>query len=174
MAFKGKIISNRFNKQTIEFVTTSKDSRGKLLEMISTWEPNSVKPIGHYHPNQDEYFTVTEGKLNILLNGKEIILSKGESLQISRNTTHSMWNNSNEKVTASWKVYPALDTEYLMETSAGLGKPGILHSVLLLTRYSREFRLTKPAWLLQKIIFTLLTPIALIKGKDAALVKYID
>lgn len=183
MAFPGKIISNPFNKQRIEFLTTSAESEGKLLEMISIWEPGGAKPVEHYHPQQDEYFNIIEGQLNISLNGRQITLSKGESLQISRNMVHAMWNGSNQRVVARWSVYPALDTEYLLETGAGLaadnevspkGTPGILYSALLLTKYKREFRITKPSYLVQRIIFSLLTPFALLKGKNAALIKYIN
>ena len=65
MAYKGKIISNVKTKQTLEFITTSKDSNGQLLEMISTYEPYSKEPRAHYHPVQDEHFTVLQGELTV-------------------------------------------------------------------------------------------------------------
>lgn len=183
MAYTGKIISNPFNKQQIRFLTTSADSDGKLLEMISVWEPGGAKPVEHYHPQQDEYFNVIEGELSISINGRQITLSQGESLQISRNMVHAMWNGSNKRVVARWSVYPALDTEYLLEAGAGLaadneirgtGGPGLLYSAVLLTKYKREFRVTKPSYLVQRIVFSLITPFAMLKGKNADLLKYID
>jgi hypothetical protein len=47
MAYKGKRITNPISKQTIEFVTTAKESCGKELEMIATWGPFSLKPVAH-------------------------------------------------------------------------------------------------------------------------------
>jgi hypothetical protein len=60
MAYKAKIIGNAKTKQTLEFITTSKESDGRLLEMISAYEPHSKEPAQHYHPLQDEQFTVLE------------------------------------------------------------------------------------------------------------------
>jgi quercetin dioxygenase-like cupin family protein len=183
MAFKNKVISNPFNKQTIKFLTTSKDSNGKLLEMISTWQPGGSRPVEHYHPNQDEYFTVIEGKLSLLLNGEHIVLSKGESLQIPRNAVHSMWNDTDAPVIAEWKVYPALKTEYLLEAGAGLaaeygihrrGTPRVLDSAFLLTEYSREFRIAKPSYPVQKVVLMALTPFTSLKSKKKMLAKYLD
>ena len=118
MAYRGKVIFNPYNRQTIEFVTTSKDSRGDKLEMISTWHTGGAKPIPHYHPNQDEHVSVIEGELSVMINGQKIILVPGRSLHIPRNAVHSTWNESNEPVIAEWKVSPALQTEYILETMA--------------------------------------------------------
>ena len=183
MAFRGKKISNGFNKQSIEFITTAKDSGGKLLEMISVWEPSGGKPVAHYHPNQDEYFTVLEGELSVMVNERCVILSRGESLQISRGVVHAMWNGGSDRVVAEWKVYPALKTEHLLEVSMGLvedgmvgseGTPDVLTSAALLRRYKREFRLRRPAYWLQWVIFGLLGLIASFRGKRALLSKYIS
>lgn len=183
MAYKGKRITNAVNKQTIEFVTTSKDSEGKLLEMISSWEPHSPKPAEHYHPFQEEEFTVLQGQLTVRVNGKEKTLQKGDSIHIARNSVHAMWNDSTELVVVSWKVYPAGDTEYFLETAMGLasdgkvnrnGMPGLLQVSLLARRYRNEFRLSKPPYFIQKIIFLLLSPFAMLLGKRAIYPQYID
>ena len=183
MAYKGKRISNPVNKQTIEFVSTAKDTSGGQLEMISTWEPKSARPAEHYHPYQDEVFKVLEGELTLSLNGKEVLLHAGESIHIPPKAVHAMWNNSNKKTKASWTVFPAFQTEYFLETGMGLafdgktgknGLPGILQVALLAQKFSKEFRMRKPSYLLQRIIFCLLTPMALMAGKKAVYRKYID
>ena len=183
MAYKGKRISNPLTKQTIEFVTTSKDTNGDQLEMVSVWEPESTRPAEHYHPYQDEVFRVIEGVLTLSLNGKEVLLHPGESIHIPPNAVHAMWNNSNKKTKVSWIVFPAFKTEYLLETGMGLafdgkmgkdGLPGILQVALLAQKFSKEFRLRKPSYLLQRIIFCLLTPLAWLAGKKAVYRKYID
>lgn len=183
MAYAGKKIANRFNRQTIEFVTTTKDSNGAVLEMISAWDPGSVKPPAHYHPIQQERFTMLEGELHIQLEDAVIILGRGRSITIDAGIIHSMWNESNVQAKAVWRVTPALDTEYLLETGCGLaadnkmntkGNPGILQSILLLKRFSKEYRLAKPPYNIQNVIVMFLAPLARLAGKKAMYRKYID
>ncbi|HEY0041325.1 MAG TPA: cupin domain-containing protein [Flavisolibacter sp.] len=183
MAYKGKRISNPVNKQTIEFITTSKDSNGRELEMVATWKPNSLKPAPHYHPYQDEVFKIMKGELTILLQGRTYLLKEGEIIHIPATTVHSMWNEGSEEVVVNWKVSPAYDTEYLLETGVGLaadgktgknGLPGILQVALLAKKFRKEFRLHKPSYILQKIVFGMLAPLALLSGKKAVYPEYID
>jgi quercetin dioxygenase-like cupin family protein len=183
MAYKGKIVSNSKTKQTLKFITTAKDSKGRSLEMISSFEPYSKEPALHYHPFQYEYFTILKGELTVRLNGRLIILQEGEFIDIPKNTVHSMWNNSNTKTVVSWKTMPALKTEYFLETAAGLandnktyddGVPGILQVSLLANKYKKEFRLAKPPYFIQRIIFSMLMPFAVLAGKKAVYKKYID
>lgn len=183
MAYKGKRIFNPVNKQTIEFITTSKDSNGKHLEIISTWLPQSLKPAPHYHPYQDEVFTVIKGELTVMLRGRAYTLREGENLHIPPATVHSMWNESGEEVVVNWKIFPAMNTEYLLETGVGLaadGKTGrkrisgLLQVALLAKKFRKEFRLKKPSYLLQTILFSLLAPFALLSGKRAIYPEYID
>lgn len=183
MAYCGKKISNPFTRQTIEFVVTSKDSDGAWLEMISTWDAHSSKPAPHSHPQQEEHFKVLEGEMHILLNNKTVVLTKGNSLTIKAGTVHAMWNPSGAVAKVSWQVVSALNTEYLLETGFGLatenkvsknGLPGILQSVLLLRKYHKEFRLSKPSYTVQDILTYILVPFALLAGKKAVYKKYID
>jgi len=183
MAYSGKKISNPFTKQTIKFITTSKESSGAFLEMVSTWEAHSSKPAPHFHPMQEEHFKVLEGEMHVQLNDKIVVLTKGNSLTIKAETVHSMWNASGATAKVSWRVMPALGTEYLLEMGFGLaaenkvnknGLPGILQSALLLKKYSKEFRLTKPPYAILSVVTLILTPFALLAGKKAVHKKYID
>lgn len=152
MAFKGEVIHNSKTGQTLEFITTSQDSHGKLLEMISTYQPHSSEPPPHYHPYQYEQFTILEGEMCVRMNGKVIALKQGDSIDIPKNTTHSMWNNSNSKALVRWCVTPALQTEFFLETLMELsnagktgsgGKPSVWKSFQLMFKYRNEFRLAK-------------------------------
>ena len=183
MAYKGKLVNNHKTGQQIEFITTAKDSNGKLLEMVTTYKPYSTPPIAHYHPVQHEYFTVLQGELTVQLKNDTLVLKKGDSIDIPANTIHNMWNNSAATTVVSWKVVPAMQTEYFLETAIGLvednktndkGVPGILQFALMAGRYSNELRLAKPSYIIQKILFGILRPIALIAGKKAVYSKYID
>lgn len=183
MAYKNKVILNPKTRNEIKFLQTSKDTDGKILEMESTYFSHSKEPPPHYHPYQTEDFSVLSGELSIRIHGEIKILKQGESINIQPNVAHSMWNNSNNKTVVNWKVRPAMETEFMLETLVGLAKdektnetgvPGIFQISLTANKFSNVLRLTKPPFLVQKIIFTLITPVAYILGYKPTYSKYID
>jgi quercetin dioxygenase-like cupin family protein len=183
MAFKNKIILNPKTRNEIKFLQTSKDSDGKILEMESTYFANSKEPPPHYHPYQEEDFTILSGGISMRINGRINILKQGESIHIPANTVHSMWNNSDNKTIVNWKVRPAMETEFMLETLIGLAKDGktneegvpeLLQISLTANKFSNVLRLDNPPFILQKIIFTLLSPLSIALGYRATYSKYID
>jgi quercetin dioxygenase-like cupin family protein len=183
MAYKNKVIQNPVTGQTIRFLQTSCDTEGQLLEMESTFAPHSTEPLQHYHPRQHETFKVLEGSLHVRINGKLRVLGTGETLEIPANTNHSMWNAAGTRTVVNWRVEPALSTEYFLETGMGLaaqgkvnkkGMPSILQTVLLADRYKQVYRLSKPAFFLQKAICKALASVAKMKGYKAVYKEFID
>ncbi|HEU4574271.1 MAG TPA: cupin domain-containing protein [Chitinophagaceae bacterium] len=183
MAFINKIIKNPVTQQEIKFLQTARDTNGQLLEMEARYLAHSKEPAAHYHPFQEEEFTVLSGQLSIRFNEEVIILKPGDTLQVPKNKVHSMWNDSDGETVMNWKVRPALQTEYFLETVVGLaadgktnkaGMPGLLQVALMANQFSREFRLIKPPLLIQKIIFAILSPIASLAGFKPTYKKYID
>ena len=183
MAYSNKVISNTQTGQTIRFVQTAKDTNGQFLEMESNFSPNSKEPPSHYHPHQEEDFTVLSGELTVRINGETKILKQGDHLHVPANTIHGMWNQSAKTTVVSWRTRPAMNTEYFFETVMGLsndgktnkdGIPNILQSALLLNKYTSEYRPAKPPYIVQKIVFGLLTPFAYLFGYKTMYKKYID
>ena len=183
MAYQGKEIKNSKTGQSIKFLQTAEDTQGLLLEMESSWKAHSMEPAPHFHPRQEEEFTVISGELTVRINGEIKKLTSGQQLFIPRNTIHSMWNSSANATIVNWKIVPALETEEFLETAVGLanngktnekGVPSLLQSALLLERYKEEFRLAKPSALLQKIVYTSLRPFALLAGYKETYREYID
>lgn len=182
MAYKGKMISNPIIGQSIKFLQTAKDTKGKLLEMEASYRPYSTEPPLHYHPHQDEDFTIIKGQMTVRMGGKILLLDENDTLHIPANTTHSMWNNSANIAVINWKVRPALSTEYFLETATGLSSDkkrkkrmsSLLQRSLLANKYSSVFRISKPPFLIQKILFIVLTPFALLIGYKGSYKKYFD
>ncbi|HEY5823238.1 MAG TPA: cupin domain-containing protein [Cyclobacteriaceae bacterium] len=173
MAIAGKHIWNKKTRQQIKFLQTSKDTNGAFLEMLTVYPPQSNEPPPHYHPEQDEYFEVTKGQLTIRLGNELKYLTTGEKLHIAKGQAHSMWNTTNEETEVNWKVMPAMTTEYFLETLTGLandnktdasGVPSILQISLTANKYNQVFRLAKPSYAVQRIVFTLCSPIAFLLG----------
>jgi len=182
MAYKNKVITNPIIGQNIKFLQTAKDTSGKLLEMEASYGPYSKEPPPHYHPYQEEDFIIVKGQMTARLEGKILLLNEGDTLHIPANTVHSMWNNAGSAAIINWKIQPALSTEYFFENASGLAADkkrrnrmrSILQRSLLANKYSRVFRVAKPPFFIQKILFTILTPFAWLVGYRSSYARYLD
>lgn len=183
MAYQGKTMLNVKTGIETKFLQTAKDTNGQLLEMETTYPARSHKPPPHYHPYQEEDFIILSGEMTVRIDGQLRILRQGDTLHIPRNQVHSMWNHTDQKTVVNWKVRPALDTEYFMEIATGLandgkmsakGKPKLLQSAVLMNRFSRVFRLTKPPYAVQKVMFGILGIAAWIMGYRGWNKSYVD
>jgi Uncharacterized conserved protein, contains double-stranded beta-helix domain len=181
MAYRNKVIINPVVGLRIRFLQTANDTEGRVLEMEAAYSPASKEPPQHYHPLQEEEFTIINGEMNVRIDGLLRVLKQGDSLHIPSNKSHSMWNNSEGESVVNWKVTPALTTEYLLETFAGLaidgktdqrGKPKFLQIVLIADKYAQVLRLSKPPYVVQRIVFFILTPFAYIAGYKPVYKKY--
>jgi len=184
MAYKNKVIINIVTGQEIKFLQTSEDTAGKLLEMESTYNSRSKEPAPHYHPYQEEDFKVISGELTVRMGGEAIrTLKAGDSLHISVNKVHSMWNAGEGKTVVNWQVRRALNTEHLLETMIGLaadgrtnseGMPNILQIALTAGKFSNTLRLATPSFAVQSILFSILKPIGWLLGYRPTYQKYLD
>lgn len=98
--------------EAVTIKTSAADSGGELLEMEAEWQPvEAHKPPVHYHPHQDERFEIHAGELTVKLDGETRVLRAGDSLDVPRGATHSMWPSGGEVTRATWQVRPAMRTE---------------------------------------------------------------
>lgn len=183
MAYKNKTITNSKTGQTIKFLQTAQDTGGRLLEMESTFRAHTTEPPLHYHPYQDEKFIIISGQLTVRLNGEIKIFAAGDQFHIPKKMVHAMWNESASPAVVNWQISPALKTEMFFENTFGLandgrtnekGMPNILQVSLLVNKYDDFFRLSKPPFLIQKIVFSILAPVAYLAGYRSAYKKYLN
>ncbi|HSC52140.1 MAG TPA: cupin domain-containing protein [Phnomibacter sp.] len=151
--------------------------------MESIFNEHSLEPAAHYHPFQEEDFTILSGELTVRMDGQLKVFKAGDSLHIPRNQVHSMWNDSNQKAIVNWKIQPAMDSEHLLETVTGLandgktnhvGRPNILQVALMANKFTGVFRLSKPPFVIQKVLFLVLTPFSYLLGYKPTYKKYLD
>ena len=166
MAYQNQVIYNPENKQQITFIQTAAGTGGALLEMVSVWGAHSPQPPLHYHPFQSEEFYVTSGTLTVRIGNDIKVLQKGDCIHIPKHEPHAMWNSGNANAVARWKVTPALNTEYLFECASRIAmdnaqkqqSTSLLQKLRLAKDYRNSFRLAKPSYKLQSVIFFLITP----------------
>ena len=183
MAFVGKKITNSKNGQTYCFLQTAASTGGSMLEMESVYIPHTPEPILHYHPKQEEYFKILDGEVTVRIGTELRVLRAGDELHIPAGTHHGMWNPTERAAVVNWRTLPAMETEYFFETITGLvndgktdlkGKPRLLQTAMTINYFSDMFRLVKPPWLIQKMLFYILTPFARLFGYRAIYKKYLN
>jgi mannose-6-phosphate isomerase-like protein (cupin superfamily) len=100
-------------------VESAADSGGARVEFEITMAPGAMGPPKHFHPRQDESWTVLEGELSVFVDDGWRTLGAGESLSIPPNTVHTLRNRSSGVVRFRDVHEPALDfQEYIEELDA--------------------------------------------------------
>lgn len=106
----GKRKDNVLRISTHETVTVL-ESGGDKLVVEAEYRPNGTPPPTHYHPSQDEHFTVLSGTLMVEVGGKKSELTAGDEFTIKRRQVHRMWNATSDVARVGWVTTPALSTE---------------------------------------------------------------
>ncbi len=137
------------------------------------YKPGGNPPPVHYHPRQEERFEVISGEFLTHVDRVERTYGAGETFVVRAGSHHSMHNASSEEAHVIWQTRPALKTEAFFETMWGLARdgktikisvPNLLQAAVLMREYRDEFRLTRPPFAVQKLLFALLAPIGGLRG----------
>lgn len=152
---------------------TVKTHTPELLELEATFAPVEHRPPKHWHPSQDEHFEVLEGTLTANVDGRELVLRAGETLDIPRGAVHQMWNGSTERARVRWQIRPAgrtyqwfagIDAVHQSGRVGRDGMPGILAYAVFLTEFRDVFRLATPAAPVVRALLATLAPIGRLRG----------
>jgi quercetin dioxygenase-like cupin family protein len=162
MAHAGQIIDNPVSGERIEFLRTSADTAGELLEFELTLAADGRVPGAHVHPEQEERFHVLEGTMKFRLGMRTIVAEAGETVVVPAGRVHKFTNGGDGPARARVEVAPALDMEELLCTTAELaheghvlrsGMPKPLHLALFVRRFRREVRAPfPPAWMVHAMM----------------------
>ena len=176
MIEKGDTIVNIRTGQKMTFLETWAETKGTQLKIDCISPPSSERGKSHFHPYQENRFTILEGNLHFTINGKEQFAEVGDTISIPKNTPHSFYNSGHLDAHYIQEFFPALKIDSLFETFFVLardgklnkgGTPNILRTALILLNFEKEIRLTQPNWPLQKFTFKMLAPIAKLMGYKA-------
>jgi quercetin dioxygenase-like cupin family protein len=174
VATAGEVIENPAGRMHLRFLRTAADTSGELLEMEATYQPGSVEPLEHFHPQQEEHFQIVSGELRARIEGQERSLGAGETLEIPPRTVHAMWNGGDAEARVIWQTRPALRTEDFMVTVGQLAREGKLTAkgvgnpllgAALMQEFRDEFRPMTPPAALQSVAFPLLAAMARLLGQ---------
>lgn len=175
----GDEIVNQRTGQRMVFRTTAGDTGGRELIIECSNPPHRAgapqEPL-HTHPRQTKRFSVTEGKLTVEVDGKETVLSAGDEMTIAPHEVHRFWNAGEADVRYGQEFRPALrSAEFFVTLFAlerdgklnGKGMPSPLQLARTGERFQHEIMVTSPPPWLQRVVFTIVSPIARLLGYEA-------
>ena len=176
MIKKGDTIVNVRTGQKMTFLETWAETNGTQLKIDCVSPVTSAREKLHYHPYQENRFTITSGQLLFTIDDKEQIAFEGETISIPKNVPHRFYNSGRTDAHYIQEFFPALKIDSLFESFFVLaregklsksGNPNMFRTALILLHFSKEIRIAHPNWMFQKIIFKLLAPIARLMGYRA-------
>ena len=137
---------------TIRFVETVAETDGERVVVEIAYKGDGVRPPVHFHPRQEELFTVLEGEINVLLDDEERVIRAGDTLTVPAGTPHQMWATAPAR--QRWETRPAQKTDRFFETMWGLQQDGKLEGdpkraklqmALTMRHFRDEIRVTSPS-----------------------------
>ncbi len=130
----------------------------------------------HMHPALLEGFSVQEGELTVLRDGRKSVLRAGERAEIEPGVWHDWWNEADVDAVVRVEITPGERFIHMIETLFGLareghvnkrGMPHPLQLALFATEFSDVIVLRKPPAAVQRVLFRTLAPIARRRGYRA-------
>jgi mannose-6-phosphate isomerase-like protein (cupin superfamily) len=170
-------IRNPRTGQRMRFLDPGDESAEALLRIESVNPPTAVPEPEHVHPHQESRAQVVSGSLRFTVEGRERRLGPGDAIVLPAGTPHFFANDGAEDAVSIQEFRPALRTAALFRTLFALaehgrinerGMPSLLSLAVLGPEFADEIRATSPPWALQRAVFTLLGPLARLRGANTS------
>jgi len=81
-----------------------------VTESSFTWHatlPSGTFVPPHIHPTQDEFIYLLEGRLDLLLDGRDYVATSGDLIRLPMQVPHGLFNKSDQTVKCLFTVSPA-------------------------------------------------------------------
>lgn len=176
MSKAGDIFENPITGESGYIRVGTEETAGQLLVSDLRVQPGGKVVGAHLHPTIDERFTVVQGKIGYMLDGRRGLLEAGQSADLPRGIPHDWWNGGNEEARVIVEIRPAARFEQMAVTLFGLAAEGKTNSQgmpnpLQLAVISQEFAdvvqfMSPPPWI-QRLLFGVLAPLGRALGYKA-------
>lgn len=173
MSSPAREIANPRTGQRMRFLLTAADTDGALLRIETRNPPDGTAEPMHVHPRQETRAEVLSGTLQFVVDGEQRRLAPGDTITIPAGTPHRFWNDGDSDAVAIQEARPALRLGEFFATYFQLaadgeldehGRPPLLRSAVLGPEFADEIRLVSPPWPIQSLTYSLLAPIARLRG----------
>lgn len=183
MSRKGDVFENPVTGERVVVRIGSEESGGDLLVVDLYIRPGGAVAGEHVHSYVEEWFTVREGRVGFRLDGHVSIASHNERLHVPVDMAHDWWNAGDEEAHVLVEVRPGTRFEKMVKNIYGLaqdgktnakGMPNLLQAALFAREFEDVLWFTKPPRPVQRVLFTLLAPIARLLGYRGSYPKYLE
>ena len=181
MSPAGREVVNPTTGERIVFLKTAADTGGDYFRMEIFVEAGRSGMAGpeHFHPLQEERFTILSGTPRFRLNGVESTRAAGETVLVPKGAPHIFGNAGSDELHMISEYRPGLrSTEIFFETFFGLAgetgkrQPGLLQTALTLHACRDYFVLTRPSPAVQRVLFPPLAGLARLCGYRASYERF--
>ncbi|MBD0329472.1 MAG: cupin domain-containing protein [Thermoleophilia bacterium] len=168
MATRGQSLAHPVTGERLTFVDTRADTDGALLRFDFWMRPGGFVAAEHYHPSQEERFTIHAGRAGFRLAGEQRDAHAGDTVVAPPGTRHVWWNAGEDEIHATVEFRPALRVEEFFEVFFGLGAagktnrrglPGPLWLAALGREFSDELRPAAVPWPLARVVLAAAGPV---------------
>jgi quercetin dioxygenase-like cupin family protein len=116
------VIVNPLSGEQIVIRRTAAETGGAVLDWELLLAPGGRVPSSHAHPEQEEIFTVIEGRIRFRIGWRRSVAGPGQRVRVPPGTVHHFANAGPEPVRVAVQSRPALAMEELLETAAALAR----------------------------------------------------
>ena len=109
---------------SVRFLRTGADTNGGVLEMEVTGQPRGFLTQSHVHDTQDERLEVVSGTMKLRMDGREHVLTAGQSIEVPAGTPHTQLPVGDGVGVVRIGVRPAGRTQPFLERLAELCREG--------------------------------------------------
>lgn len=172
----GDVIENPVTGQRLTFSATARDTAGEVFRAEGAFPPGGFAGVEHVHPRQDEHFEVLAGRAAFRVEGREVVLGAGETIDVPAGTRHTFANGGDEEMRVLFEFRPALEcTDLFYELYFGAAQegrvnaqamPGLLDIAIAWPLVSEHAVLARPPAWVQHLTFWLLRPVARLMRRE--------
>ena len=182
MSKMGEVYENPVTGERAVIRIGTEESGGELLAADLFLRPGSAVMGEHIHPVIEERFTVVFGKVGFRIAGQESIAEPGVTLVVPPEVPHDWWNAGSEEALVRVEICPGSRFEVMIMNAFGLaqdsrvnakGMPNLLQLSLFAQEFDDVIRFTRPPRLVQHLLFSLLAPIARLRGYRGSYSEYL-
>jgi mannose-6-phosphate isomerase-like protein (cupin superfamily) len=176
MTSGGHVIENPLSGEVITIHQTAAETHGRLLAWELVLAPGGRVPSSHAHPEQEEQFTVLEGRMNFRLGRRRVAAGPGQTVRIPPGTVHHFANRGPIHARVTVETRPALNMQALLETAAAMAReqqsasrrlPRPVDLALFMLDFEREVRAPYVPRALMGRVTRLVAQLARRYGRDA-------
>lgn len=183
----GEVYYNPRCREKIVIRTPSENTGGERAIWDLYVEPGGFAAGMHKHPFSYERFTLVRGKLRVRIAGRDVILDKiGQTVLVQPGTAHRWFSATGDEVT-----FVVLEVrnravrleQLILRQLFGLaqdgktnaeGRPNLLQSAVTMLEFSDALRFTRPPWVMQRMLYGAVAPLARLLGYQACNSEYLD